>query len=43
MDINELVAEIANSRKYASVSREIIERACIEASRKYKKKKDVLS
>lgn len=27
MDINELVAEIANSRKYASVSREIIERA----------------
>ncbi len=43
MDINELVAEIANSRKYASVSREVIERACVEASKKYKKKKEVLS
>ena len=43
MDINELVAEIANIRKYASLSRELIDMACIEASRKYKKKKDVLS
>ncbi len=43
MDINELIAEIVSSRKYASVSREVIERTCIEASKKYKKKKEVLS
>lgn len=42
MDVNELIEEIANSRKYASVSREVIERACTEASKKYKKK-EVLS
>lgn len=43
MDINEIVEEIANSKKYASVSQEVIERACIEASKKYKKKKEILS
>ena len=43
MEVNELVEEIAKSKKYANLSRDIIERVCAESAVKYKKKKAALS
>ena len=43
MEIQEIINSVINSKKYSTISYEIVERISVEMSKRYKKKKDIIA